>query len=179
MEFEYHDSDIHEDLYHLVKYSCGEVCTTEQPWNPFLKPMLGVPSRPKGAEDMEDVVKDKNHISQSGVTNVGESNSSPIGGTTVITTKKSNPSRNENESTPPEQSSSCRVWLINCDNGVKEDSPHDVDHTACKSDTLHNARQLGNVQSNTIVANETSRLSRQGTSNEQLVNSNTSVVAAF
>ncbi|CAL5419892.1 unnamed protein product [Camellia sinensis] len=110
---------------------------------------------------MEDVVKDKNHISQSDAANVGESNGNPIGSTTVITTKKSNPSRNGDESTPPEQSSSCRIWLINGDNGVKEDSPYDVDHTACKSDTLHNTSQLENVQSNTIVANETSGLNRQ------------------
>ncbi|GMP58130.1 hypothetical protein CsSME_00021912 [Camellia sinensis var. sinensis] len=185
MQFEYPDSDIHEDLYQLVKYTCGEVCTTEQLdkvvkiWKTFLEPMLGVPSRPQGgaAEDMEDVVKDKNHISQSGAVNVGDSNGSPIGGTTIITTKKSNPSRNGDESTPPEQSSSCRVWLINGENGVKEDSPHDVNHTACKSDTLQNTSQLGSVQSNTILANETSGLSRQGTSNEQLANSNTSLVA--
>ncbi|GMP61112.1 hypothetical protein CsSME_00023707 [Camellia sinensis var. sinensis] len=56
--------------------------------------MLEVPSRPKRAEDMEDVVKDKNHISQNGAANVGESKGSLIGGTTIITTKKSNPSRN-------------------------------------------------------------------------------------
>ncbi|KAI8017864.1 Paired amphipathic helix protein Sin3-like 4 [Camellia lanceoleosa] len=94
MEFEYLDLDIHENLYQLVKYSCGEICTIEQLnkvvkiWKTFLELMLRVHSRPKEAEDMEDVVKDKNHISQSGTANVGESNGSPIGGTTVITTKK-------------------------------------------------------------------------------------------
>ena len=94
IEFEYPDSDIREDLYQLVKYSCGEVCTTEQLdkavkiWKTFLELMLGVPSRPKGAEDMEDVVNDKNHISQNGAANVGESNGSPIGGTIVLLQKK-------------------------------------------------------------------------------------------
>ncbi|KAI7996202.1 Paired amphipathic helix protein Sin3-like 4 [Camellia lanceoleosa] len=113
MEFEYPNLDIHEDLYQLVKYSCGEVCMTEQLdkvvkiWKTFLESMLGVPSRPKGTEEMENVVKDKNHILQSGAANVGESNGNPIGSTTVITTKKSNPSKNGDESTSSEQSSFC------------------------------------------------------------------------
>ncbi|KAM7468597.1 hypothetical protein LguiB_016159 [Lonicera macranthoides] len=49
--YEYPDSDIHEDVYQLIKFSCGEVCTTEQLdkvmkiWTTFLEPMLGIPSR--------------------------------------------------------------------------------------------------------------------------------------
>ena len=48
MEFEYSDSGIHKDLYQLIKYSCSEVCTTEQRdkvmkiWTTFLEPMLWV-----------------------------------------------------------------------------------------------------------------------------------------
>ena len=181
MEFEYPDSDIHEDLYQLIKYSCGEVCTSEQLdkvmkiWTTFLEPMLGVPSRPQGAEDTEDVIKAKNHISQSGAASIGESDGSPVGGTTFITSKESNPSRNGDESTPPELSSSGRDWLVNGDNGVKEDGPHDVDHSVRRSDALCNTPQIGNVQSTTTVADETSGVGRPFTSNEQLVNSNTSL----
>ncbi|XP_026381727.1 paired amphipathic helix protein Sin3-like 4 isoform X3 [Papaver somniferum] len=72
LEFEYSDPDVHEDLYQLIKYSCGEVCSsTEQLdkvmrlWTTFLEPMMGVPSRPLGAEDTEDVVKDTNGVTKS------------------------------------------------------------------------------------------------------------------
>ena len=69
MEFEYPDSGIHKDQYQLLKYSCLEVCITEQQdkvmkiWTTFLEPMLWVSCRPQGADDTEDVIKDKNHIS--------------------------------------------------------------------------------------------------------------------
>ncbi|KAE8701488.1 Paired amphipathic helix protein Sin3-like 4 [Hibiscus syriacus] len=72
MEFEYPDREIHEDLYQLIKYSCGEICTTEQLdevmklWTTFLEPMLGLPSRPQGAEDTEDIVKAKNNNVENG-----------------------------------------------------------------------------------------------------------------
>ncbi|CAL5379839.1 unnamed protein product [Camellia sinensis] len=127
MEFEYPDSDIHEDLYQLIKYSCGEICTSEQLdkvmkiWTTFLEPIIGVPCRPQGAEDAEDVVKAKNQISQSGAASIGESNGSPVGGATVITTKDSNPSKNGDESNPPEQLSSCQAGLVTGGNGMKED----------------------------------------------------------
>ncbi|GMP39341.1 hypothetical protein CsSME_00010210 [Camellia sinensis var. sinensis] len=115
MEFEYPDSDIHEDLYQLIKYSCGEICTSEQLdkvmkiWTTFLEPIIGVPCRPQGAEDAEDVVKAKNQISQSGAASVGESNGSPVG----------------DESNPPEQLSSCQAGLVTGGNGMKEDGLQD------------------------------------------------------
>ncbi|GFY83710.1 SIN3-like 4 [Actinidia rufa] len=116
MEFEYPDSGIHKDLYQLIKYSCSEVCTTEQQdkvmkiWATFLEPMLWVSCRPQGAEDTEDVIKGKNHISRSSAPSVGESDGSPLGGPTVVTTRESSPSKNRRESGPPEQSSSCLAW---------------------------------------------------------------------
>ncbi|KAJ4874710.1 Paired amphipathic helix protein Sin3-like 4 [Raphanus sativus] len=78
MSFDYPDPDLHEDLYQLIKYSCGEMCSTEQldkvmkVWTEFLEPMFGVPSRPQGAEDLEDAVKSTTNLSectsQNGVT---------------------------------------------------------------------------------------------------------------
>ncbi|OIW10525.1 hypothetical protein TanjilG_15897 [Lupinus angustifolius] len=71
--------DIHEDLYQLIKYSCGEICTTEQVdkvmkiWTTFLEPMLCVPSRPSGAEDTEDAVKAKSNSVKSVTASVAES----------------------------------------------------------------------------------------------------------
>ncbi|GFY88375.1 SIN3-like 3 [Actinidia rufa] len=146
MEFEYPDSDIHEDLYQLIKYSCGEVLYKLRII--FPKAVLQV---------------------------LEKSDGSPVGGTTFITTKESNPSRNGDESTPPELSNSGRDWLVNGDNGVKEDGPHDVDHSVRRSDALCNTPQIGNVQSTNTVADETSGVGRPSTSNEQLVDSNTSL----
>ncbi|KAK6160077.1 hypothetical protein DH2020_003458 [Rehmannia glutinosa] len=85
MEFEYPDPDIQEDLYQLMKYSCGEVCTPEQRdkvmkiWTTFLEQVLGVPSRPDSTEDKEDDVKANNHIAES-LKEIGEENISPADG---------------------------------------------------------------------------------------------------
>lgn len=180
MEFEYPDSDIHEDLYQLIKYSCCEVCTNEQLdkvmkiWTTFLEPMLGVPSRSsQGTEDTEDVMKSKNQVSRS----VAEGDASPVAGTTVTSTKLSSPSRNGDERTSPEQSSACLASLVNGDNGAKKDGPHNANHAGFKTDALCNIPQLGNVPTAGIVGDETSVLSRQASSNEQLACFNTSLAA--
>uniref|UniRef100_A0A5B6ZFS1 Putative paired amphipathic helix protein Sin3-like 4 isoform X2 n=1 Tax=Davidia involucrata TaxID=16924 RepID=A0A5B6ZFS1_DAVIN len=183
LEFEYPDSDIHEDLYQLIKYSCGEVCTTEQldkvmkVWTTFLEPMLGVPFRPQGAEDTEDVVKAKNLITKSGAVIVGENDGNPVVGAGIIDGKQSNLPRNGDGSTTPEQSSSCRTWSVNGDNGVKENGSHDADHIAHKSETFCNTPQHGNVQSNATMADEMSGVSKHVTSNDQLANSNVPLAA--
>lgn len=76
MSFDYPDPDLHEDLYQLIKYSCGEMCSTEQldkvmkVWTEFLEPMFGVPSRPQGAEDLEDAVKSTTNLSECSPQNV-------------------------------------------------------------------------------------------------------------
>ncbi|XP_021604424.1 paired amphipathic helix protein Sin3-like 4 isoform X3 [Manihot esculenta] len=179
LEFEYPDPEIHEDLYQLIKYSCGEVCTTEQLdkvmkiWTTFLEPVLGVPSRPQGAEDTEDVVKAKNHSSKS-----GDSEGSPNGGGATVLNKHSNLSRNGDESIPPEQSSSCKAWLLNGDNGIKENGSPDADRIAHKSDTSCSTVQHDKMQINIASADETSVVGngKQATSNERLVNSNKSLV---
>lgn len=148
LEFEYADSDIHEDLYQLIKYSCGEVCTTEQldkvmrVWTTFLEPVLGVPPRPQGAEDTEDVVKGKNHSSKS-----GESDRSPNGvGSTIPISNHMYPSRKGDESGQPE-------------NGNKSPNCDRTAHTSGKSDK---------IQINMAVADEASGISKHGTLTERL-----------
>ncbi|CAN1852666.1 Paired amphipathic helix protein Sin3-like 4 [Linum perenne] len=154
LEFEYPDPDVHEDLYQLIKYSCGEVCTTEQLdkvmkiWTAFLEPMLGVPSRPHGANDTEDAVKAKTHIS-----NNGDSDGNPNGGATMGDTKHVNPSRNKEDIIQPEQSSSTRVWL---DNGVKENGSPGTDLIARKNDVSCNSPQLDKLQTGAAEASEIS-----------------------
>ncbi|KAM1303484.1 hypothetical protein ACFX2F_021293 [Malus domestica] len=185
LEFEYPDPEIHEDLYQLVKYSCGEVCTTEQLdkvmkiWTTFLEPILGVPTRPQGAEDTEDGVKAKNLAVKSGSVSPGESDGSPDGDATLTNSKQLNSSRNGDESIQPEQSSSCRTWTVNGANGVKEESCLNIDHAACEGDTLYNTSRQGKVQSNTSPAEETSGVGKQDNFNERLVNSNVSLATGL
>ncbi|CAH8388149.1 unnamed protein product [Eruca vesicaria subsp. sativa] len=63
VEFNYTDTQVHADLYQLIKYYCEEICATEQSdkvmklWVTFLEPMFGVPSRSQTDETMIDVAK--------------------------------------------------------------------------------------------------------------------------
>ncbi|XP_023633198.1 paired amphipathic helix protein Sin3-like 6 isoform X2 [Capsella rubella] len=67
LEFDYCDTQIHEDLYLLIKYYCEETCATEQSdkvmklWITFLEPMFGTLSRSQGDRAMEDASKLKNN----------------------------------------------------------------------------------------------------------------------
>ncbi|XP_057529106.1 paired amphipathic helix protein Sin3-like 3 isoform X2 [Amaranthus tricolor] len=146
MEFEYPDAEIHEDLYQLMKYSCGEVCTAEQVdkvmkiWTTFLEPMLGVPARAHGAEDSEDAVRVKEDIRAEDPA-TGESDRSPDGSAAI----------HKHEGSPPEQSSSGNHAK---DNGYPDGS----------SNALHQGR----TQSNSNMVDQISSLGKQPTSNEQL-----------
>ncbi|XP_078148844.1 paired amphipathic helix protein Sin3-like 3 isoform X2 [Carex rostrata] len=64
MSFAFTDQEIHSDLYKIIKYSCGEVCTSADQaekvmriWTTFLESMLGVQPRGQGGDDKEAVVK--------------------------------------------------------------------------------------------------------------------------
>ncbi|KAL1187808.1 Paired amphipathic helix protein Sin3-like 4 [Cardamine amara subsp. amara] len=100
MSFDYPDPDLHEDLYQLIKYSCGEMCSTEQldkvmkVWAEFLEPIFSVPSRPQGAEDREDAVKSTNQNLKCGSASEG----SPQNGASVANSMRSNGPRKANES---------------------------------------------------------------------------------
>ncbi|XP_008787938.2 paired amphipathic helix protein Sin3-like 4 isoform X1 [Phoenix dactylifera] len=170
MEFEYVDSDIHEDLYQIIKYSCGEVCASSDQldkvmriWTSFLEPMLGVQPRPQGAEDTGDVVKPKTRAVKNSMANVGESNSSP--GTDGAAAAKQS---NGDESVPPEQAVSCRVRLANGDAAVTDNGFHDVDRTARRGDNLSGAPLHGRVQGNAHTADEVSGATVQTASTEKL-----------
>lgn len=147
MEFEYPDTELHEDLYQLMKYSCSEVCTAEQLdkvmkiWTSFLEPILGVPARAQGAEDSEDVLRAKQEVAKTDGTAVGETERSPGG---FATTRK-------HESSPPEQSSS--------GNHAKDDGYPDASSSA-----LHPVR----AQSNGNMTDHISAIGKQVASNERL-----------
>ncbi|KAF7809233.1 paired amphipathic helix protein Sin3-like 4 isoform X1 [Senna tora] len=159
LEFEYPDQDIHEDLYQLIKYSCGEVCTTEQLdkvmkiWTTFLEPMLGVPSRPQGAEDTEDVVKAKHNSVKCGTASIADSDGSGVGAN-VMNPKQLNTSGNGDESISLEQSNS---W----------------------TEVLGYSTQHDGMHTNASMANEVSGVKKQGHSNEQLVNANSTLASGM
>ncbi|KAL0694479.1 hypothetical protein Bca4012_061659 [Brassica carinata] len=66
LEFNYCDTQIHEDLYLLIKYYCEELCATEQAdkvmklWTTFLEPMFGILSRSQGNLGMDEKLKSNN-----------------------------------------------------------------------------------------------------------------------
>lgn len=170
LEFEYPDPDIHEDLYQLIKYSCGEICTSEQLgkvmkiWTTFLEPMLGLPSRPQFAEDTEDVVEASNNVARTVNNTVRGSDGSPAGSASVIDCKQSNVSRNGELNTPSEHSTS-----RNGDNEVKDDVSGDAAH---KSDSLGNASQPRKICNAGSMADATSEINKLAAFGEHLTSPN-------
>ncbi|KAF8390325.1 hypothetical protein HHK36_024850 [Tetracentron sinense] len=183
LEFEYSDPDIHEDLYQLIKYSCGELSATKEQfdkimriWMTFLEPMLGVSSRPQCAEDTRDVVKAKNRGVKSSAARVGERDGNPgADATTVTNSKQLNPASNGDESTPPEQESSCLARFVNGDTVVKEDGFDDANRIARRNDTFYSTPRQGKVKNNVIMADEMPGVIKQATSSERLTDSNASL----
>ena len=181
LEFEYPDPEIHEDLYQLIKYSCGELCTTEQLdkvmkiWTTFLEPMLGVPSRPRGPDDTEDIVKAESNSAKSGTTSVANDDSPGVS----ATPKNLNTNKNGDESILLEQSNSCKEWQTNGDCGVKEDNCLDSDCSAHKTETLGSSTQQGKMHMSASMPDEVSRVNKQDHSIELLVNANVSLASGM
>ncbi|KAL6005805.1 hypothetical protein ACLOJK_006378 [Asimina triloba] len=182
MEFVYADPDIHEDIYQVIKYSCGEVCTTTEQvdkvmriWTSFLEPILGVPHRPHGAGDTEDAVKDKNHAVKRISASVRDSDGSPAADVAVSNSKHSNAACNGSDNIPTEQASTCRVRLANGDAVIKQDSSHDVDRVARRNEAFCSTSQNENAQNAIPAADERSGVSVQATSSERLLDSNASL----
>lgn len=170
LEFEYPDPEIQEDLYQLIKYSCGEVCSTEQLdkvmkiWTTFLEPMLGVPSRLRVPKDTEDAVEAKKDSAKTGTASIAKGDSSPGVGATVMSPKNTF-----------EQSNSCKEWQTNGVGGVKEDDCLKSDRSVPKTETLGSSTLQGNVHINASIPDEVSRVNKQDHSIEQLVNANVSM----
>ncbi|XP_047309262.1 paired amphipathic helix protein Sin3-like 4 isoform X2 [Impatiens glandulifera] len=152
MEFEYSDPTIHEELYNLIKYSCGEVCSNDQIdkimkiWTTFLEQLFGVPSRPKDTEANGDVINSKDQASTSSVVNI----------------KEPNHCRNSGEM---EKSSFCQVKSSH--NGLKDITILQKTDALCSSNLM-----LANAQSSNAQKDAASVAIKQVTSTEQLTNSN-------
>lgn len=171
MKFEYPDPDIQEDLYQLIKYSCGEFCTPEQRdkvmkiWTTFLEPVLGVPSRPS-VEDVEVIVKVNNHSAKR-LVNIGEGNGNPVGEDASENCKPSDMSKNGGENIPTEQSCSGRMLMRHGNNRVKNDGSPDADNVACKI-VICNAPQNGVMQTDSNMMPVMSGASKQASFFEQI-----------
>ncbi|KAG9133496.1 hypothetical protein Leryth_022679 [Lithospermum erythrorhizon] len=175
MEFEYPDSDIHEDIYQLIKYSCGELCSSElldkvmKIWTTFFELVLGIPSRPQEcAEDTHDVDKDNSAHNSVGEENFGSNC------TTIANHNPSNISVNRDDHTTTEHSTPSRVCL---GNGI-DGPPHPRDSAYIDEEKSQNLCQTPEDEklAGTNVLNESSVIGKQATLGEQLTNSSTARV---
>lgn len=142
MKFEYPDPDIQEDLYQLMKYACGEVCTPEQRdkvmkiWTTFIEPVLGVPSHPSEG----DIEKVNNHAAKT-LANNGERNANSV----ASDRKLSDMSKTGGENISTEQSCSGRMLVTN---KVNNDGYPDAGNSTSEIDKLCNATQNGTNDTN-------------------------------
>ncbi|PRQ53755.1 hypothetical protein RchiOBHm_Chr2g0169991 [Rosa chinensis] len=102
----------------------------------FLEPMLGIPSRPHGSEDDEDVDKARKGPMNCTASSNGESDGSPGGETTMVNFKQPKSGGNEDENALADGASS-RNSLANGDTLAKEDGSCDADN-ACRDDSICN-----------------------------------------
>lgn len=169
LEFEYSDPNIHEDLYQVIKYSCGEVCTTPEQsdkvmkiWTTCVEPILGVAARAKVAEDTEDAVNAKNCVVKSCAAESDELGSG-------VSLNRANPSSNEDRNNPSEQVSCLRSRLAN--GNIAKDNNHDSARSAHKSNALCSTSQLGKSQ-NISMGDDMPRQRKQGSLTERPTDSN-------
>ncbi|KAL9664924.1 hypothetical protein QQ045_020333 [Rhodiola kirilowii] len=164
LTFEYPDPDIHGDIYQLVKYSCSEVCTTEQLekamniWTSFLEPMLGVPPRPDESEDSEDGVNSNSQTGKGGASPTSDSDCSPEGDS-VKNSEQASPLKAGDALEP---SSSCIGLSVDL---VKEDGSS-FDLSACKSDSTSASRKLARVHQDVVMVSNVSDSMKQASLNE-------------
>lgn len=140
LKFDYSDTDIHEDFYKLIKYSCDEICTSKEQsnkamrlWRTFLEPMLNVPSRPLESEDSEAALVSRHHALKSAATSVRERDGGLGADAATVNSKLSKPLSNGDEIISPDQKDSGRKSLLNGNILAKEDGfclQKDLKHTA-------------------------------------------------
>ncbi|CAN6340946.1 unnamed protein product [Urochloa humidicola] len=144
MSFEYLDSDIHEDLFQIVKYSCEEICSSSDQvdkvmkiWSTFLEPILGIQHRYHGTEDA-GMVKAKGQTRKVGLA-CGE--------------KRINATANGTVAAKPG----------NGDENI-QDGSHEAEQTFSKGEHLPNAALHGRVRNTSPAADKVATLTAQNTS---------------
>lgn len=128
LEFDYTDSELHEDLYKLIKYSCEEVCSSKEQldkvlglWTNFVERILGVPCRPHDSEATENDILLKQHGPKVDGTSIGESDGSPSADTTTRNSKQSKVISSRDANASPLRVNSSRTSFANADALPKED----------------------------------------------------------
>lgn len=178
LEYGYSDSNIHEDLYKLVQYSCEEMCSTKDQlnkamklWTTFLEPMLSVPSRPSDVEGAEDAGKARHSVKNNSASSMVESDGSP-GPDGTVNSRQPISSGNGDENTSTELNNLCRTALSNGDTITKEnvlDSDRvDRDELSCS------ALQLEKEQKNVDISDKRSGIIIQVAVGERVANSDAS-----
>lgn len=130
MKFEYPDPDIQEDLYQLMKYACGEVCTPEQHdkvmkiWTTFIEPLFSISSRQETANN--DSAKRLADF---------EGSSTPVGEVASDNSRSLDISKKGGENTPAEKSRCNRVLVRNGDYRVENGCSPSMDNAGCKQVT--------------------------------------------
>ncbi|XP_009383768.2 paired amphipathic helix protein Sin3-like 4 isoform X1 [Musa acuminata AAA Group] len=152
MEFEYIDMDIHEDLYRIIKYSCGEVCTFSDQfdkvmkiWTTILEPLFGVQPRNQGVKSLQDV-KPKSHAVKTIMPGLGESNGNPG----AYNTKQCNGDQN----IPSEQAPSFTTKSADGDTTVTENGFYDTIQATNCGENICSSPLQGRVQCCASVADE-------------------------
>ncbi|KAG8046134.1 hypothetical protein GUJ93_ZPchr0008g12101 [Zizania palustris] len=165
MSFVYVDANIHEDLYKIIKYSCGEVCGSSDQldkvmriWTTFLEPILGVQPRTHCAED-GDPVKPKSRTTKSGVPIVLEINATAAGSVAK--------QGHGDENILLEQTPTALTRLVNGVTADTQNGFHDVDRTARRVEEPSNTALNGRMQGAASGTNEMPAVSTQNTSTER------------
>ncbi|KAG5383079.1 hypothetical protein IGI04_034549 [Brassica rapa subsp. trilocularis] len=127
VEFSYTDTQVHADLYQLIKYYCEEICATEQSdkviklWVTFLEPMFGVPSRSQTDETVIDVAKSKDNQEQREAVKDNTRDGSPVSNLKPLT-----PPKTPNKENPTIGSSFAGAAMNTEDSQPKLVSPKDL-----------------------------------------------------
>ncbi|XP_042020797.1 paired amphipathic helix protein Sin3-like 3 isoform X2 [Salvia splendens] len=170
MKFEYPDPDIQEDLYQLMKYACGEVCTPEQHdkvmkiWTTFIEPVFSIPPRPS-AGDVKETVKND---STTRLANLGEGNDIPFVEAASENHRSSDMSKAGGENIQTEQSCCSKILKGHDDNVGKNGGSPSANNTACEIDILRNGTQNGLMRTDAGIIPAMSGTSKQAGFFEQV-----------
>uniref|UniRef100_A0A0E0H875 Histone deacetylase interacting domain-containing protein n=1 Tax=Oryza nivara TaxID=4536 RepID=A0A0E0H875_ORYNI len=167
MSFEYVDPEIHEDLYQIIKYSCGEVCSSSDQvdkvmkiWATFLEPILGVHPRGHGVEDE----KHKSRSTKAGPANVEINNASTNG---TVTVKHAH----SDEIVPKEQASCSRAILVGGVAADAQNSLQDAERTVCRDEERPKTMLDRRLQNTTPAVDVVPAVYAQNISTERSVES--------
>lgn len=140
LKFDYSDTDIHEDIYKLIKYSCDEICTSKEQsnkamrlWRTFLEPMLSVPPRPLNCEDSGAALVCRHRGIKTAATNIRGRDGGLGTDAATMNSKLSKSLSNDHESIYPDKKDSVLKSGLHGNILAKEDGfcpQKDVKHTA-------------------------------------------------